>query len=137
MKLTVLKESGAGWPGNNMTTIKSEQLPNGLEISFIDQTNRYFGDYHRVCVVATIRCPVTSLRDESIRSKARELYGDSFDVERRFEKMGVSSGDVEFVRDRLVDDFMSHVAAYLGRDDYPDRLATAELKKQRMMRTYG
>ena len=86
-----------------MTTIKQESLENGLQINFTDESNRYFGDYHRVCVVATIVCnlrdlPADSTDEEAFRCRAVEAHGEQLSVVKRFERMGVSSADVEYVR---------------------------------------
>lgn len=119
-----------------MTTIKRERLPNGLEIVFDDQSNRYFGDYHRVCVVATLKCPVAAIQDEALRAQAGQLYGETLVVEKRFERMGVSSDEVENVRSRLIDEYMRSASAYLSRPDYPVMLVSAEMKKRRSSRFY-
>lgn len=120
-----------------MTTIKRETLANGLEISFADESNRYFGDYHRICVVATIVCRIEALDNEELRDQASLAYGEKLAVEKRFERMGVPSAEVDNVRNALIADFMQHAAAYLSRPDYPGLLVAAELKKRRGTRFYG
>ena len=125
-----------------MTTIKAERLENGLLINFTDETNRYFGDYHRVCVVATLVCnlhdlPVDSADEEAFRCRAVEALGDQLTVVKRFERMGVSSADVADVRDALIDDFLRHASAYLSRPDYIRSLVNAELTKRPTRRFYG
>lgn len=119
-----------------MTTIKREMLPNGLEITFDDQSNRYFGDYHRVCLVATIKCPIVAIQDEALKAQAAQLYGEALEVEKRFERMGVSSDEVESVRSSLIEEFLRSASAYLSRDDYPAMLVTAEMNKRRSNRFY-
>jgi hypothetical protein len=120
-----------------MTLIREERLANGLEVSFVDESNRYFGDYHRVCVRAAIRCDLTTLADKDLQHQATSLYGTSLVVEKRFERMGVASADVDQVRSDLVEDFMRHAATYLAHPEYPFRLVAAELKKRRPNRYYG
>ncbi len=119
-----------------MTAIKVERLANGLEISFSDQTNRYFGDYHRVCVVATISYLLDRLPDETLRLQATALLGEQLKVEKSFERMGVPSAELEKTRNVLIDDFMRHAAAYLSRPNYPCLLVAAELRKPRSGRLY-
>jgi hypothetical protein len=56
-----------------MITIREERLDNGLQILFVDQSNRYFGDYHRVCiqiilVYALDALLVANSDDEAFRS---------------------------------------------------------------------
>ncbi len=124
-----------------MTTIKQESLENGLQINFTDESNRYFGDYHRVCVVATIVCnlrdlPADSPDEEAFRCRAVEAHGEQLSVVKRFERMGVSSADVEDVRNALIDDFLRHASAYLSRPEYIRSLVNAELNKRPTHRSY-
>ncbi len=119
-----------------MTVIKTERLANGLVISFSDQTNRYFGDYHRICVVATISYDLDHLTDETLRSQASACFGEQLKVEKSFQRMGVPSADIADTRNALIDDFMRHAVAYLSRPDYPYLLVAAELRKPRSGRLY-
>lgn len=119
-----------------MTTIKQARLDNGLQISFLDESNRYFGDYHRVCVVVTISCPVDCLADEDLRLQAVAAYGEQLTVVKRLVRMGVPSADCAQVRHALVDDFLRHAAGYLSRPEYPRLLVAAELRKPRSNRFY-
>lgn len=117
-----------------MTAIKHVSLDNGLEISCSDESNRYFGDYYRVCVVVAISYAVDRLADDDLRLQAAAVYGDRLTVEKRLVRMGVPSADCEQVRKALVDDFMRHAATYLARSDYPRLLVAAELRKTRASR---
>lgn len=122
-----------------MSMIRQTNLANGLVLTFRDESNRYFGDYHRVCVVATIRCPLDALQgtlEDNLYHRALKQYGTELCVEKRFERMGVASADVDVVRDALVDDFLRHAAQYLGRPEYPRLLVTAELNRLRARRRY-
>ena len=117
-----------------MRAIKSASLDNGLEISFSDESNRYFGDYHHICVLVTISFAVDSLADGDLRRQAAAVYGERIKVAKRLERMGVPSTDCEPVRNALVDDFMRHAAGYLSRSDYPRLLVAAELRMTRSRR---
>jgi hypothetical protein len=129
------------WQEVLMTTIREERLDNGLQIIFSDESNRYFGDYHRVCVVATIVCSFPELSgesmEESFRGQAIEALGERFSVIKRFERMGVATADVDEVRTALIDNFLKHAVSYLSRPEYPRSLVTAELNKRRTHRFYG
>ena len=125
-----------------MTMIKEERLDNGLTIVFVDESNRYFGDYHRVCVVATIVCklrelPADNADDESFRNKAIETLGEELTVVKRFERMGVPTADIEKIRAAMIDGFLQNSSPYLARAGYPRALVNAELKKRRTHRYYG
>lgn len=121
---------------------REETLPNGLTITFTDKSTRYFGDYHRVCVVATIHCvlhelPLTNPEQEVLHRKACEVIGDRLSIVKRFERMGVPSAAVAEVRRRLVDDFMHNAYAYISRADYPYSLLKAELNKLGKHKIHG
>ena len=93
-----------------MTPFRTEPLANGMLLEFVDLSNRYYGDYHRVCVEVRIRVP---LPDSC-------LYNVT-----RLERMGVAGADVTVSRDRLVDDYWRHAGQYLARADFPARLAAS------------
>lgn len=119
-----------------MTIFREETLGNGLKIRFVDETNRYFGDYHRVCVVATIVCkvadlPVANAADELFRDKALGALGSELTVIKRFERMGVATVDLDAVRTALIDDFLDSALPYLSRPEYPRSLMNAEMTKRR------
>lgn len=117
--------------------MQRERLDNGLEISFSDQSNRYFGDYYRICVVATISYPLERLADQDLRLRAAAVYGGEFRVEKRLQRMGVPSADVERTRNALVADFLRQAFVYLSRADYPRLLVAAELNRQRSGRFHA
>ena len=119
-----------------MTAIKETYLDNGLKISFSDESNRYFGDYHRICVVVTISYAVDHLADEDLRRQAATIYGERLEIAKRLVRMGIPSADCEQVRDAMIDDFLRHAAGYLSRPDYPRLLVAAELRKPRSNRFY-
>lgn len=105
---------------------KAHTLNNGLRLEFFDQSNRYFGDYHRVKIV--IRCQVT-LRPEWLAAspesldlaQLRALLGDFVTFERSLEQMGVSSAQLETVKNSLIDGFLKTAAGYFGSEGFPGR----------------
>jgi hypothetical protein len=125
-----------------MTTIRHELLANGLQLHFTDESNRYFGDYHRVCVVATVVCilrdlPAESPDEELFKSQALRALGEEISVVKRMERMGVPTANVETVRTSLIDAFLLTARVYLARPVYPRSLVKAELTKHRTRRFYG
>jgi hypothetical protein len=90
---------------------RTERLANGIELTFVDRSNRYFGDYHRVCVEVRVHVPPPT---------------GPLELARHLERMAVPGAEVAVVRGRLIVDFLHHVGAYLARPDTPTRLAAAE-----------
>jgi hypothetical protein len=134
--------SVVSWQDVVMTTIKEERLDNGLQIHFADESNRYFGDYYRICIVASIICdlrnlPGESAADEAFRAQAVEAFGEQLTVFKRLKRMGVPTAEVDEVRTALIENFLNHASAYLARPEYPRSLVSAELHKRRTHRFYG
>lgn len=108
------------------SSFKVHRLLNGLQLEFFDQSNRYFGDYHRVKIV--IRCQV-ALRPEWLTAapepleldQLRALLGDCVTFERSLEQMGVASAQLETVKNNLIDGFLKTTAGYLGSEGFPGR----------------
>jgi hypothetical protein len=94
-----------------MTPLHTERLSNGIELTFVDRSNRYFGDYHRVCVEVRVNLPPPA---------------GPLELVRHLERMAVPGGQVAAVRGRLLADFLRHAGLYLARPDTPTRLAAAE-----------
>ena len=125
-----------------MKTLREERLENGLRIVFVDESNRYFGDYHRVRVVASIffdpqELPATNTEEESFRSRAIEALGRELKVVKSFERMGVASAEVDKVRAALIDGFLQNALVYLSRPGYPRALVSARLNRRPAQRFYG
>ena len=110
---------------------------NGLRITFCDDTHRYFGDYHRVCVNATIRFDLVNLADTGLREQAQRVFGPTIEVKKRFERMGVPTAKVDDVRESMVMNFMRHASGYLSQENYPHQLVAAELQKKQISRRYA
>lgn len=104
----------------------TKTLDNGLQLEFLDQSNRYFGDYHRVKIL--VRCQV-ALRPEWLPTgsdavdpaQLRALLGDCVAFERSLEQMGVASAQLETVKNSLIQGFLGTTAGYLGSATFPGR----------------
>lgn len=82
----------------------SEQLSNGVCINFNDQTNRYYGDYHRVCIEVELRF-------------ASDKYTQTHTFQ-TLERMGVSSGDLEGVKQQILASFRQGTMRYMASDNF-------------------
>lgn len=85
------------------------ELCNGLVIRFEDQTNRYFGDFHRICVQVRIELPTGIDRKQACLLK-------------NLEKMAVPSSGVTEQRNALIESFLKASRDYLETDEAPQRL---------------
>jgi len=121
-------------------TLKEVCLDNGLQIVFDDESNRYFGDYHRICIVASICCDLQAMtvaeEEADLISRARQKFGNTLTITKRFEKMGVASDDVESVRNGMIDDFLKSASTYLSRPGYPLSLVKSELNRKHTAKYY-
>ena len=114
-------------------SFRQEAFDNGIVLEFFDQSNRYFGDYHRLRVLVEIRLPLTPtlfLQEPdpaAARDRAAALVGEVLVETRVLERMGVPGAEVEAVQSRLVEDFLASAGLYLGRPDFPARLLAGRL----------
>lgn len=112
-------------------------LPNGLELELFDQSNRYFGDYHRVRIL--LRCRV-EIRPEWLRDlpsdvapkQACSLLGEALVYERHLERMGVATAELERIKEQLIDGFLTVGGSYLGAPDFPRRFFLQHLRAPRL-----
>ncbi len=103
---------------------KQSELERGIGLVVRDETNRYFGDYHRVRLVVTITWPLP----ETIAAEQTEKTVDLVKV---LEQMAVAGQDVARVRDELFDAFMCHARQYLLTDGFAERLWQKRLAEKR------
>ncbi|ORJ63446.1 hypothetical protein B5V00_00865 [Geothermobacter hydrogeniphilus] len=117
---------------------RSIPLEGGLKLDFFDLGNRYFGDYHRIKIL--VRCEVP-LRETMFAAesdprrafdRARRRLGERVVYERSLERMGVAGADVEAVRDRMIDAFLSSAGPYLRHPEFPRRLVESRLRSHRV-----
>jgi hypothetical protein len=109
--------------------IRRVQLDNGLKIEFYDRSNRYFGDYHRVCILVECRLGMAAnlFADATAEQKARAIFGGELLVTRTLERMGVAGAELPEVREALIDSYLRNALPYLAVPDYPARLLNREL----------
>jgi hypothetical protein len=102
--------------GSQMSDVfQSILLKNGLLIRFLDESNRYYGDFHRVCIKVIVELPDTlDLPDE--------LPGEELRYERRLEKMGVQTSELGVVRNNLINSFLASSRGYLEKSEFPHQL---------------
>ena len=106
-----------------------ETLANGLHLRYFDQSNRYFGDYHRVRIVVAIELLLSNplLDDPELLTAGRKRFGAALTTSKVLERMGVPGARVDELRTELVANYQREVQSYLSRPDVPSRLLRAEL----------
>jgi len=110
--------------------IQRTELNNGVVAEFSTQGNRYFGDFHRVEISVVVTVPFVSatlaeeLRDFSVN------YPGSICYERKLQRMGVSTSQVEVVSQELIDDFLQTVSGYLEKKGFAEGLLRREMQNK-------
>lgn len=107
-----------------MTPFRTERLDNDVELDFFDLSNRYFGDYHRVCVKIHVRVPRPDREEPLVKVQT-------------LERMGVAGAAVEATRDGLVDAYLQNAGRYLAHVDYPARLLAAQASSRHRLPPIG
>jgi hypothetical protein len=116
--------------------IQTENLPNGMKIEFIDCSNRYYGDYHRVRIEVRFIFPLTPAVFEQIadseaeRVNIRKVLGGKYVYTRVLEKMGVPGDALEETRRSLIDSFIGSTFSYMAQPSFPLRLIVRELARR-------
>jgi len=116
--------------------IRTENLPNGIKVEYIDSSNRYYGDYHRVRI--EVRCSFSLTPDlldqaadsEEGRENIRRALGETCVYTRILERMGVPGDALEETRRGLVDSFAGSTIPYMAQSSFPLRLISRELERR-------
>ena len=95
--------------------LNSLVLKNGLRIHFFDQSNRYFGDFHRIYIKVQIALP------DGFELPAG-LCRESACLERTLEKMGVTTDELAQQRKLMIDNFLLTSISYFEKSDFPQKL---------------
>jgi hypothetical protein len=90
---------------------KVVELGQGMTLGVVDETNRYFGDYHRVCLRTTLSCSLAVVGGP-----------ERVELVKTLERMAVSTERVEQVREQLLENFIEHVRRYLLVEGFAERL---------------
>ncbi len=113
--------------------VREHQLPNGLTVTFLDRTRRYYGDFYLVKLEIVCHVPIVPahFQTEEEYSQALSLLGDEVVYRRTVEQMGVPSTEIERVTGRLMSDFEEHSLPYFSTATFPRKLVVAELGKMK------
>jgi hypothetical protein len=86
-----------------------------------DQTNRYFGDYHRVCLNVVVDCPLGNGDD----------VPESVKLKKKLVQMAVPTEYVAQVQQKLLDNFIAHAKSYLLTDGFAQQLWQTQQETER------
>ena len=107
--------------------ITSVELKNGIVVDFLDRSNRYFGDFHRVKIDVIARIPVDAVQmPQELQALAEECAGE-MTYERSLEQMGVKGADIDAVTSSLIDNFIKTVGSYLEKENFAESLLRKQL----------
>ena len=112
---------------------RQRELNNGVIVNFLSQANRYFGDFHRVVIVAVVTVPFD--RDalaEDLQEFAVD-YPGFIQYEKKLERMGVTTSNIEAVTQVLIDDFIRTVGSYLEMQKFAERWLRREMQNRNKM----
>ena len=107
--------------------VRTVALNNGLILRFRDNSNRYFGDFHRAHVVVEgiIDSESATLTDEQRGMLA--TLPDAILYRRELERMGVTSDCLADSVSELIESFLESARDYLERPDIPEKLLSQRL----------
>lgn len=108
--------------------------PKGVDIELLDQTRRYFGDFHHLRIALTLRFSLAELTDLTLDEKDFVADSSSISLVRTLEKMGVPSGNVNEEKRELIRHFYTTALPYLARPEFVLALLRARLKSPRSRR---
>lgn len=113
--------------------VRTVTFSNGLTLRFYDRTNRYFGDFHRVCIqvegwVNRDSLPA-GLLNRSPQGTGVAVY------HRQLERMGVTSEQVAATINLLITDFIETTSGYLEHPAVPARLIQDHFSQRRRGRS--
>ena len=109
---------------------RAVELENGLKVCFYDISNRYYGDFHRVCIEVKIDIPSQSILLSDEQARLAEKLENPLCFETRLERMGVAGGELRRVREALVDSFLTSSSSYFNKPGFASQLLKKKLSEK-------
>jgi hypothetical protein len=123
--------------------LRTDHLANGVCVDFIDGSNRYFGDYHRLKIEIRCRIAITpqlfvdSVSPCAEAARVRSRLGDEIRWVRHLERMGVAGGDLDRIRTEMIESFVKSSFSYLQSPQFSSRFVANELvERQKQVRPF-
>ena len=113
------------------TPIRSYDIPGGLRVFVLDDTNHYFGGYFHVKLRVSVEIGLSESWFDSLEAyqDAVNRLGKTVMFSKLFEKMGVPKGEITSVRDSLLDTFETNTLPYFNHNDFAQKYALVEYRK--------
>ena len=116
--------------------IRRTELNSGVVFEFFTRGNRYFGDFHRVDILAVVVVPfIRASLPENLREFAGPYHG-VIHYEKSLQRMGVATSQVETVSQELIDNFLLSVRSYLEKPGFAEGLLHREMVKKAAQTSY-
>jgi len=115
-------------------SIAIRTLGNGVVVEFFDQSNRYYGDFYRVRIIAVATVPLTKSTLPEDLSEFAATYPDCVKYEKSLDRMGVVSTSVEHVVKTLIDEFIESVGCYLEKRNFAENLLRKDMLEDQLDR---
>ncbi len=117
-----------------MNVLKEWTLRNGIQMKIIDETVRYYGDYHNVKLILIATVPIkegylSCFKDSPYYERILELLVPSREFRREFLKVGVSGEVLERTKQEIVENFEKNALLYMEKDHFPAKFAKSEFEK--------
>ncbi len=108
--------------------LKSYPLTNGLLVEILDDTRRYYADFHNVKITIRVKVPVREewlapFRDGPHYAATVKRLLPGVTYVRKIVKAGIEGKRLAAVKEQVVDSFEKNALPYFERDDFPERYA--------------
>ncbi len=109
---------------------KRIELNNGVLVEFYIQENRYFGDYHRLQINVVALIPLESAPPTDGLEEQTEKHSGFIKYEKKLERMGVATDQIDTAITSMMDDFIETVGCYLEKKNFAENLLRQKMKSQ-------
>lgn len=106
-----------------MTEVISRvELSDQITAEFSDQTNRYYGDFHRVLINVSVRIDLAVIADRPDLLALIPTDQDALSFTTKLEQMAVPTAHLDSVRKSLIDAFLENTGSYILKTAFIENL---------------
>lgn len=115
-----------------MNIIKHYSLSNGLEISIVDRTFRYFGNYFTVFLELEAKVAVKKeyFENSDEFDNAVKLIGREQVYKREIKRQGVVEEELGKIKDEVIKYFEEHSISYLEKETFLKKFIFKRIKEE-------